>query len=115
MATHTTPTLGKIDVLEAVKSGVMVYPKAFWLGDYVLAINVGLGDFGWMPETAEVQYAYCVRGTVHCEFKHGDEALTVVDVKAGELLTVPAGFATRGTASDDNVTLVFERAKPPHV
>jgi quercetin dioxygenase-like cupin family protein len=88
------------------------------VGDVVLAIDAVFtledGEYDWSRDD-EVEYHYCARGTAHVQFKYGDQELPPITVNAGEMLTIPAGVAHKGTRSDDNVMLIMERSKPWHV
>ena len=110
MSNQTVPTITKIDVLEKGQSiGEVVVGK---LGDVVLAIDVGKGEFE-AQSSGEFEYQYCVRGTVQVRFTYGDQEVPPFEFKAGEFMTIPPGFtAIRGTASDDAVVLVIENRGP---
>ena len=116
MANQTAPTITKLDVLEKAGSQRLVVLGR--IGDVVLAIDAVFTpedrEFGWGSDD-EVEYHYCVRGSAHVQFKHGDQELPPITVHAGEMLTIPAGVAHKGTRSDDNVMLIVERSKPWHV
>jgi quercetin dioxygenase-like cupin family protein len=121
LSTQPAPTIDKINVLE--KSNSIVLEKDDPVGfvvvgrvdDVVMAINVVKGGFDWTEPDDQVEYHHCVRGTVHFQFKYGDQELPPIDVNAGELLTIPAGVVIKGTCSDDTVVLVIEHIKPWHV
>jgi hypothetical protein len=120
MEDHAVPRISKIAVLETANAIHLEGASTIGLcavgrvGDVVLAINVVAGAFDWTEPDDEVEYHHCVRGTIHYEFKYGGQDLPSVDLHAGEILTIPPGVALRGSASDDVVGLVMERAKPWH-
>ena len=111
MSTQPVPTITKINLLEKAKS------EAFFvvgkLGDVALASAVGNGAFEWQLDD-EVEYHYCVSGTIHYELKYGDQALPPIDLNPGELFIIPAGVSHSGTHPADAVLLIMERAKPWH-
>ena len=119
MSHEIIPTVSKMVVLDEAdsiraKASPIAFVEAGRIGDVVLAINVGNGEFEGGVDENDVQYNYCVRGTIQCQFKYGDQELPSIEVQAGEILTIPAGVALRGTCSDDCVALVIERRKPWH-
>jgi quercetin dioxygenase-like cupin family protein len=115
MSSQTAPIITKVDLLATAQTeALFVVGKA---GDVVLAINSVVGgmptSWDWSTDD-EVEYHYCVRGTLHWQFKHGDQELPAIDVNAGEILTIPAGVAAKGSCSDDTVVLIMERTKSWH-
>jgi quercetin dioxygenase-like cupin family protein len=115
MENQPAPMITKIDVLDKAQAQRLFVLGR--LGDVVLAIDAVFTpediEVGWGSDD-EVEYHYCLRGSAQVQFKDGDQELPPFTVNAGEILTIPAGVATRGTRSDDNVMLIMERSKPWH-
>lgn len=120
MAPESVPTVSKTVVLDKAdairgQADPIAFVEVGRIGDVVLSINVGHGEFEGDVDENDVVYQYCVRGTIQLQFKYGDQELPAMDVQAGEILTIPAGIALKGRCTDDAVVLVIERRKPWHV
>jgi hypothetical protein len=119
MALEIVPTVSKMVVLDEAdaihgRASPIAFVEVGRIGDVVLSINVGNGEFAGDVDENDVQYHYCVRGTIRCQFKCGDQELPAMEVQSGEILTIPAGIALRGRCTDGAVVLVIERRKPWH-
>ena len=121
MALEIVPTVSKtvlLDEADAIrgKASPIAFVEVGRIGDVVLSINVnvGNGEFEGDVDANDVQYHYCVRGTIQYQFKYGDQELPAMEVQSGEILTIPAGIALKGRCTDGAVVLVIERRKPWH-
>ncbi len=119
MALEIVPTVSKMVVLDEAdairgKARPVAFVEVGRIGDVVLSINAGNGEFEGDVDENDVHYHYCARGTIQCQFKYGDQELPDMEVQPGDILTVPAGVALRGRCTDDAVVLVIERRKPWH-
>jgi len=120
MSNQPSPVVTKLDVLE--KANAIFLEKGKSVGELMISSmgNVGVsimavpGDFeGRLSD--KVEYLYCVRGSVHyTELKNGDQEAPPFDLNAGELITFPPGWLSKGTCADDTVILYFssEGANP---
>jgi len=118
MSNQPSPVVTKLDVLE--KASAASYENGKFLGDSMIsstgnvAVHVSAmkGDFeGRLSD--KVEYLYCVRGSVHyTELKNGDQEVPPFDLNAGELITFPPGWLSKGTCSARQLWRRWPGSKP---